>query len=140
MKARLRGEEGTTITWLLATLVMVMGVGGLSLDLWRAYSERRAVAGAVDAAAIAGTSGIDEQYLRSTGRVRLDPSRAIQLARANLDRHQPLFGTRVSVARDRTAVQVTARRRVPLVLLPLFVGAQELTITARAEARPRRSP
>lgn len=139
MTARLRSEEGTMLTWLLATLMLLMGAGGLSLDLWRAYSERRAVAGAVDAAAIAGTSGIDESHLRATGRVRLDASRAVLLARASLDRHQPLERIRVAVSRDRAAIEVTVQRRVPLMLLPLFVAARHLTVTVRAEARPRRS-
>ncbi|MGH9030897.1 MAG: pilus assembly protein TadG-related protein, partial [Acidimicrobiia bacterium] len=46
--------------WMLGLCLMLLLLGGISLDLWRAFSERRALASAADAAAIAGASALDE--------------------------------------------------------------------------------
>ena len=59
---------------------MLLFVGGFSLDLWRAHSERRSLAELADAAAAAGANGIDTAAYRSTGELVLDPGLAEQLA------------------------------------------------------------
>src|SRR5688572_26471509 len=87
---------------------MLLFVGGLSLDLWRVFSERRALAGIVDAAAIAGASGIDEEDFRLTGEIRLDPKRAEELAIANLaaqEDDRSLVGAAVNATPEEVTVQ-----------------------------------
>jgi Flp pilus assembly protein TadG len=57
-------ERGWMTLWFLGLCVMLLFVGGLSLDLWHAFSERRSLAAAADAGARAGASMIDEQACR----------------------------------------------------------------------------
>jgi Flp pilus assembly protein TadG len=82
-----RGEGGFAILWVLGLTLVVMALGGVSVDLWRGFTERRSIAEIADAAAHAGASGIDEGVYRDTGRVVLDAGpngRAVQLAQQNL--------------------------------------------------------
>ena len=53
-------ERGTITLWLLGLCVMLFALGGISVDLWRSFSTRRALASGADAAALAGASAIDE--------------------------------------------------------------------------------
>lgn len=137
-----REEEGTVTLWALGLCVMLLFLGGISLDLWRVFSERRALAGAVDAAAIAGASGIDEEAFRDAGVLRLDPERAEALAWANLaaqtdDRSL----VRADVAATPEEVTVVAAGRVEFTLLSVLMpGEEPFTIQVTATARPGRSP
>ncbi len=136
-------DEGGSITlWVLGLCMMMVFVGGISLDLWRAFSERRALAGAVDAAAVAGSNGIDVGYYRETSQLRLDPRLAERLAADNLAAQSD---TRALVDADAVAtasdVTVTAKGRVDFTLLRVFMpGEEPFIVTARATADPRRSP
>ncbi len=135
-------ERGSITLWVLGLCMMMVFVGGISLDLWRAFSERRALAGVVDAAAVAGSNGIDVGYFRQTSELRLDPPRAEQLAADNLAAQSD---TRALVAADTVAttdeVTVTAKGRVNFTLLRMFMAGEEpFTVTVRATADPRRSP
>ena len=47
---------------------MLFALGGISVDLWRSFSARRALASGADAAALAGASAIDEDALPVVGR------------------------------------------------------------------------
>ncbi len=76
----LHREDGTLVTWLLASLIMVLALGGVSVDLWRAFSDRRAVAAVADAAAGAAASAVDREHLRAAGEWRLDHDEARQRA------------------------------------------------------------
>ena len=49
--------------------LVLFALGGISLDLWRAFSERRALAATADAAALAGASAVDEARYRASGAV-----------------------------------------------------------------------
>ena len=49
-------EHGTITLWILGLCLMLFLLGGISLDLWRSFSERRALAATADAAALAGAS------------------------------------------------------------------------------------
>jgi len=79
-----RSESGTITLWMLGLCLMLFLLGGISLDLWRAFSERRALAATADAAAVAGASALDEGAYRSTGVVRLVPADAQRRAQASL--------------------------------------------------------
>lgn len=137
-------ERGSITLWVLGLSMMMVFVGGIGLDLWRAFSERRALAGVVDAAAVAGSNGIDAGYFRETSQLRLDPPRAQQLAADNLAAQSD---TRALVAADAVAttddVTVTATGRVDFTLLRIFMVDEEpftVTVTVRATADPKRSP
>jgi Flp pilus assembly protein TadG len=140
-RGRLDDDGGTALTWLLGLLMMVLALGGLSLDLWRAFSERRLVAGIVDAAAIAGASGLDEQLLRDTGEVRLDPALAAQRAAASLASHsETVDNPTITVTPDGSSITVSASRQVPLTLARLIQPQGDHRVGAEATSTPRRGP
>ncbi len=137
-----RGDERGTVTlWVLGLCLMMLFVGGIALDLWRAFSERRALAGVVDAAAVAGASGIDTDAFRSTGEVRLDPSVSEVLAWESLHGQEDTRSL-VDAAVEATTqhVTVTAVGKVDFTLLRIFLSDQApFRVTVRATAEPRRS-
>jgi len=138
------GERGSITIWLLGLAVMVLFVGGLSLDLWRAFSARQLLANAADAAAIAGATGIDTARFRATGQVVLDPDVAGQRIRDSLA-HQgglPLAAPPgVAVDPDPPQVAVVLTGQVRLTLLHVLLPYQPpLTIRVRAVSVPREVP
>ncbi|MGH2711488.1 MAG: pilus assembly protein TadG-related protein [Actinomycetota bacterium] len=138
----LRSEEGTVTLWSLGLCIMLLFVGGLSLDLWRVFSERRALAGIVDASAIAGASGIDEEHFRLTGEIRLEPQRAEELALANLAAQgddRSLAGAAVSATTQEVTVQAEGSVQFTL-LKVLMPDGEPFTIEVAATATPRGSP
>jgi Flp pilus assembly protein TadG len=132
-------QRGTITLWMLGLCLMLFLLGGISLDLWRSFSERRALAATADAAALAGASAIDEDRYRQFGDVVLVPHEAEARARASiaeqLDR-DALRGVEIRVASD--SVTVTARGRVELSLLNLLDTA-DVEVVVTATATPRRS-
>lgn len=135
------GERGAVALWLLGLCVVLLFVGGLSLDLWRAFDERRALAGAADAAAAAGASGVDLAHLRATGEVRLDPALAERLAAANLAAQAPpgaLWTARV--AATPAAVSVELDGSVGLTLTRVLLDSAPLAVRVTATAAPARGP
>ena len=135
------GEAGTITLWVLGLCIMLFLVGGISLDLWRAFSERRALAAAADAAAVAGASALDEPAYRRSGTVRLVPGDAQRRAMGSLasqfDR-RALRGSRVEADGTRVIVEVTGN--VDFSLLQLLSPGDEFEITVRAVARPQAAP
>lgn len=126
------------VLWLLGLSVMLLMLAGLSVDLWQAFSERRALAGAADAAAYAGASGLDEQAFRATGVVALEPGRAEALALDSLLRQTDVAALtgppKIEVAPGR--ITVTLHGRVELTLLRLLapaVDALDLSVSSVAE-------
>jgi Flp pilus assembly protein TadG len=138
---RARGDGGTMTVWMLGLCLMLLLLGGISLDLWRAFSERRALASAADAAAVAGASALDEAAYRSSGEVRLTPAAAEQRAATSLaeqlDRGS-LRGSRVAADDQTVVVEVTGS--VDFSLLQLLTAGDSFEITVRARARPQASP
>lgn len=133
-------EGGWTTLWVLGLATSLLFLGGLTLDLGRAFSERRNLAAAADAAAAAGTSGIDEAGYRAGGPARLNPRRAESLAQASLSDQQDsarITGAEVSATTD--TVTVTARSTIDLTLVRVLMGGQPLLVTVTATAHPRRS-
>lgn len=141
LRQALRDDRGTALTWLLGLLLMILALGGLSVDLWRAFSERRLVAGIVDAAAIAGASGLDEELLRETGEARLDPTLATQRAADSLASHsESVESPTIAVTPDGSAITVSATRQVPLTLGRLIHPQGVHEVGAEATSNPRRGP
>jgi Flp pilus assembly protein TadG len=136
-----RRESGTITLWMLGLCLMLFLLGGISLDLWRAFSERRSLAASADAAAVAGASALDEAAYRSTGAVRLVPADAQRRARASLadqlDR-RALRDARIDATED--TVIVTVGGSVDFSLLQIVAPGDEFAITVHATARPQASP
>jgi len=133
-------EEGSVTLWLLGVSIMLIALGGISIDLWRSFSSRRALAAGADAAALAGASAIDEQRYRDSGIVVLLPTVAERRARDSLASQldqASLLGA--DVAATEQSVTVVVHGRVGFTLLGLLSqGSFELEVAATAT--PRRSP
>jgi len=133
------GERGTITFWILGLCLMLFLLGGISLDLWRSFSERRALAATADAAALAGASAIDEEHYRQSGEVVLLPSLAEARARASIATQLDKDALQdVEVRATTEVVTVVARGRVGLTLLNLLHTA-DVDVVVTATATPRRS-
>lgn len=137
-RPRWSDPRGSMTLWLLGLSLVLLTLGGLGVDLWRGFAERRALTDVADAAAFAAASGIDEDAFRTRGEVRLDPRRARMLAARSIA-SQPdadlLTSSAVVVTDDGQAVAVTVRGAVPLTLLRL-VTTDDLEVEVHAVARP----
>lgn len=137
---RRRDEAGAVTFWALGLIFPMLLLGGLSLDLWRGFSERRSLAGAADAAAVAGANALDTKRLYAADEIRLDPGLAEDLARANLasqldDRSLEEW----NIVATESAVTVRLAGKVDLTLLRLFYDRRwdiAVTATARPQALP----
>lgn len=139
MTGRWHDEDGALVLWFLGLCLLLLTLSGLGLDLWRGFSERRALVAVADAAAFAGASGLDEDHFRATGEVRLDPARAEAFARHSLATQtddRAVVDAAVTVDPDGRTVTVVVSGEVPLTLLRLLtVGPLEVTALAISEPR-----
>lgn len=141
MTRRARDERGFLTIWLLGLCLILLVLGGVSLDLWRAFSDRQALAGVADAGALAGAAGLDVDAARR-GAALLDPADAQRRAEAAIAGQVDsggLVGWRFVIAPDRTSITVTADGLVHLTLLRLLLGDRPLALHASSTATARGS-
>jgi Flp pilus assembly protein TadG len=122
--------------WVMVLALAVMLLGGIGIDLWRALAEHRELAGIADAAAAAGSSGVDLEEFRRSGEVRLAPDLATDLALTVLAA-QPDAGDLSAapvIEVDPSQVTVLLRRTVDLTLLGPLAAGQTVEVSARATA------
>jgi Flp pilus assembly protein TadG len=132
-------ERGTVTLWILGTCLMLFTLGGVSVDLWRSFSARRALAATADAAARSGASAIDEDRYRTTGEIVLVPDVAEARARASIHRQLDTAALHdATVEVDARSVTVTVRGAVPLSLLRLL-SPDDLDVEVTAAATPVRT-
>lgn len=132
------GEAGTIVLWLLGLCVILLFVGGLSLDLWRVLADRRALAGIADAASIAGASALDESAFRTQGEVLLDPADARQRALESIGAQADRAGIEAAAA-DASAERITVvlEGSTELTLLRVLMpGSPTIPLRVRAVAQP----
>lgn len=134
------GERGTVTLFGIGLATMLLAVGGFSLDLWRAHSERRALAELADAAAAAGANGIDTSAYRLTGELVLDPDLAELIAWESIESQQDrrALSRPPQVAATTDVVVVLVEGEVEMTLLRLLSGGEPFTIQVVAEASPVR--
>lgn len=126
------------VLYMMALVMGVMFLAGLSIDMWHAISAQRTLGAAVDAAASAGANGIDEAAYRADGTVQLDPGRAQYMAADNLSQqtdYDQIDG--LDITASTAQVTVRAQRTVGLTLTRLFVR-EDLVVKAESSAQPRR--
>jgi hypothetical protein len=128
--------------------MMLLIIGGLSVDLWRVLAEHRDVAGLVDGAATAGATGVDTEAIRADPEapILLEPGEARLRACEYLEHHGGLApncvapGVGVSIVGD--SITVRMERDVDLTLLrivqalsgdlaPIRVGAEATAAALR---------
>jgi Flp pilus assembly protein TadG len=138
-RARAGPERGTVTLWVLGCCILLLALGGVSVDLWRSFAARRALAAAADAAARAGASAIDEDRYRASGELVLVPDVAEARARASIERQLDAAALRrAHVEVTASVVTVSVGGSVPLSLLRL-VSPADLDIEVAASATPVRS-
>lgn len=133
-------ERGSITLFGLGLTMMLLFVGGFSLDLWRAHSERRALAEMADAAAAAGANAIDTAAYRIDGSLVLDPALAESYAWASLASQadqRALVGI-PQVGATPAVVVVQIKGEVEMTLLRVLSGGEPFEITVTAEATPVR--
>jgi uncharacterized membrane protein len=129
MTSRARGDGGSVTAFVVVFTVALLSVAGLVVDGGYMLAERRAAFDEAEAAARAGAQAIDENVLRQTGLVRIDPEVARQRVAAYLTRtgHD---GT-VDVSGDTVTVHIQFTQR--LTILGLF-GVGPVTINGSGSA------
>lgn len=140
----MRGERGSVTIWILALSMVLMVLGGLSIDLWRVLAERRLLAATADAAAVAAVSAIDLSRYRDPAAVptavdepvRLDPVLAEQRALESIRRSgaQLSDDPRIDFEDGDTRIVVRVENRIEFGLLRLLAGDFEGGFTVRAGA------
>ncbi|HKZ24630.1 MAG TPA: pilus assembly protein TadG-related protein [Acidimicrobiia bacterium] len=138
-RAGVHGEGGWVALWMLGLALLVLALGGLSLDLWRAISERRELAAAADAGVIAGSSAVDEAVWRSLREVRLERdeaiSRALRAIALQPAAEELIAPPQVEVAEDGSALTVKLVSEVDFTLLRLLAfGAPPFRVEVEATA------
>jgi Flp pilus assembly protein TadG len=139
--SRLRTDEsGTVVIWLLGLCVVLLFLGGLSVDLWRVLSERRTMAGLADAAAVAAATALDEPAFRTSGVLVLDPDVGRARALESLA-GQPEAGALTAVAAQVTPTEATVvlEGAVPLTLMRILLPDRDAVVPLRVRsvAAPR---
>jgi len=131
-----RDERGDAmVVWCMLLALLLLPLGGLSVDLWHGLEVQRQLQAAAEAAATAGASGIDVQTYRSNGCIVLSASQAVDLAEANLTDQQglgPLAGVEMTVGPGGHEIEVTLTKDVRLTLLALVEGDRPLVVRASA--------
>ncbi len=133
------GERGSITLWMLGLGLMVLALGGISLDAWRAFSVRRSLAATADAAALAGASAIDEEQYRATGALVLVPDEAERRAHRSIESQSDRASLQgADVVATSEDVVVVVRGRVEFTLLQL-IEPGHFAVRVTATASPRRS-
>lgn len=143
MNHRLRTEEAgfSAPIMILVMAMMVMIIGGISVDLWRVIAEHRDVTGLTDGAAIAGATAVDIAAFEAdpTADPVLDRALATQRVCEYMNAHAgiascPSPTLTVGFSTDLTAIEVTFQRDVPLTLLRAIElgGAEPIVVYAEA--------
>jgi Flp pilus assembly protein TadG len=135
-----RDERGDAIVVFCVGLVLlILPLGGISVDLWHAVSQERALQSAADAAAADGAGGIDTTAYRQ-GTLILDPVQATNLAMARLQAETglPAMTSPPEIDVSPTQIVVILHAAVPVTLLKL-AGGTSIDMTATASSAPRAS-
>ena len=130
-------EKGSVTLWMMGLGLLLLTLGGLSVDLWRLIAERRELAVMAEAAAVAAVNAVHEEVFRQTGEIVLQPAEAVELAERSL-LAQPGSSDQTLdpdwfVLEDEVTVVVTLRRTVEFTLLRI-AGAEPVAIGASARA------
>jgi len=115
-------------------LLGLLALAALVIDGGLLFAERRDLQGLADGAARAGAMAVDEDVLRETGAVRLDPA----AAQAAAERYLETTGVEGSVQIDADTLSVTVdlHERRPTLMMGLL-GVQTVDVAAHVVARPR---
>ena len=134
-----RDRGDAMVVWCLLLAVLLLPLGGLSIDLWHGIAVQRQLQSAAEDAATAGASGINIAVYRRSGCILLNPAVAVPLAQANLASQAglgDLASVDVQVAPAGNEITVVLRKDVHLTLLKLVEGDRPLVVAAEATSQP----
>jgi uncharacterized membrane protein len=131
---RPREERGAVAPLVAVMLLGLLAMMALVIDGGLLFVERRDLQAAADGAARAGAMAIDQDLLRETGAVRLDPA----VARTATERYLEAAGVggTVRIDANRLSVSVHLEQERPTLMMGLL-GLRTVDVTAHAVARPR---
>jgi Flp pilus assembly protein TadG len=131
---RFREETGAVVPLTAVMLLGLLAVAALVIDGGVLFAERRDLQGLADGAARAGAMALDEELLRETGDVRLDPVAARTAAGRYLTAGG--FQGEVQIDADTLSVTVDLEESRPTLMMGLL-GVRAVSVAAHAVARPR---
>lgn len=125
-----RDERGAASAFVVGMAVVLVVLAGLVADGGGALNARMRLADDLEHAAIAGAQATDEEHLRATGELRIDPVEAEQRVRDHL---AGKGYDSIDYAVTDTGVYVSARLVVQTKTLNL-IGVNQFTLEANATA------
>ncbi len=139
----LRRDEGgfSAPIMVLIMAMMVLFIGGISIDLWRVIADHREVSGLADGAAVAGATAVDIAAYEAdpTQDPILDPALATQRVCRYMADHEgvtacPSVTLTVDFAPDLSAIAVSYQREVELTFLRIVAvgGAEPIVVYSDA--------
>jgi len=129
-------DRGSMTLWVLGLTIMVLFLGGISLDLWRAFEVREDLAAMADSAANAGASQVDGEAYRSSGVLELDGPAAAAAANANLDAQQDIgIISNRAITTSGAVLIVRLEGEVGFTLLRIFLGGGSVPVSATGSAQ-----
>ena len=143
MSRRLVREEAgfSAPVMVLIMAMMVLFIGGISIDLWRVIADHREVSGLADGAAVAGATAVDISAFEAdpSAPPRLDPGLARQRVCDYMRQHEgvtacPSDTLQIGFAPDLSAVTVSFQRDVDLTFLRIVEvgGAEPIVVYSEA--------
>lgn len=129
-----RGEGGAVAPLVAVMLLGLLAMTALVIDGGLLFAERRDLQGLADGSARAGAMAIDEDLLRQTGTVRLDPA----AAQAAAEQYLESVGVEGAIEIDANMLSVTVdlEETRPTLMMSLL-GVRTVDVAAHAVARPR---
>lgn len=140
-RLRALNEQGFLTIYVLGLCMCMFFIGGISVDMWRGFTERRDLASIADAATVAAASQIDLDAFKARPSVlRLDATAARNRANAYVDSATAAEGIELS-SREidivNGQVQIALSSKLDLTLTRLFSPGTDYTITVQSAAEPR---
>lgn len=134
-------DRGSITLWVLGLTIIVLFLGGISLDLWRAFEAREDLAAMADSAANAGASEVDGAVYRDTGMLELDGMAAAAAANANLNAQQDSEKiTDRTITTNGAVLTVRLESEVGFTLLQIFLGGGTVPVSATGSAEALPAP
>lgn len=135
MRSAMRSDHGTVLMFMPAAVLILVVLGALAVDFTAVHLRQRELENAADAAANdAASAAVDQQILRSTGEIVLDPALAKQIVAAAVGaRNLPDAAITGAQATD-NEITVTLSMNVDYIFgKALGLSGTELTATGAAQ-------
>ena len=134
-------EHGTFTVWALGLCITLFMIGGFSVDLWRAFSQRRTLTEIADSAARNGANNINVDQRILNGNIVIDPVIAKAEAQKSIEENALLNNvniknSKITVDIATNEVDVEIISDYSFFLLGFFPGANDTNLIAHARATP----